>query len=392
VGDEQPPRSAVARFLDVPVNGRIKIPCEELPPQRRDGREFRVFQLRRTFLATRPGTLEFSTSNFEFSRLVQRARSLFESDQMEDFYAICPGFSIEVRAVPETNRPFEWTGAVGDLDATRRVDRRDVDAGDSIKLTVSWMGEGNLEFFEAPDIARLDEFRGFRVLGTESEFTGDERRVTYDLVPITGELSEIPPVPLWTFDPKIEDYRKVLSDSVEIRVRELDGVGLGAEEEGGVVLDIRDIKPHRSARRPIPRPGSFALLGAALAIPGLWLLARVVVRRRGDPNAPAARRRRAARRNLARELGRAGDASAQARALYAFLAARSGEADQAWIGRDAAQWSQERGVKLDAQAIAQLDKLTEQLDERAYAGSSASGGVDRAVILNTADALLKGGL
>ena len=33
---------------------------------------------------------------------------------------------------------------------------RDVDAGDSIKLSVEWSGDGNLDFFDPPDLARIE--------------------------------------------------------------------------------------------------------------------------------------------------------------------------------------------------------------------------------------------
>ena len=70
--------------------------------------------------------------------------------------------------------------------------------------------------------------------------------------------------------------------------------------------------------------------------PVLWLLARVLVRRRGDPAAPVERRRRAARRRLARELKRTASAGEQTRAVVRFLSARTRDADQAWLGRSLA--------------------------------------------------------
>ena len=58
------------------------------------------------------------------------------------------------------------------LEAARRVDRRDVDEGDPIALTVSWFGDANLEFFEPPDLSRLDAFvtrRGPRFIEINSD-------------------------------------------------------------------------------------------------------------------------------------------------------------------------------------------------------------------------------
>ncbi|MDG2144847.1 MAG: hypothetical protein P8N31_14950, partial [Planctomycetota bacterium] len=61
---------------------------------------------------------------------------------------------------------------------------------------------------------------------------------------------------------------------------------------------------------------------------------RVAVRRNCDPATPGNRRRRAAHRNLRRALRRSDSASARQQAFGAFLSARSGEGEGAWIGRD----------------------------------------------------------
>ena len=67
--------------------------------------------------------------------------------------------------LPEQGRPLDFSGAVGTFHASARADRTDVDVGDSIKLSVEWTGDGNLEFFAPPELDRLDAFAGFRVFG-----------------------------------------------------------------------------------------------------------------------------------------------------------------------------------------------------------------------------------
>ena len=79
-------------------------------------------------------------------------------------------------------RSLASSGAVGVLSVRASADTRDVVVGDSIKLTVDWTGDGNLEFFEAPDLGLFDAFRGFQVYGSAEEKSLDRRRVVYDLV------------------------------------------------------------------------------------------------------------------------------------------------------------------------------------------------------------------
>ena len=373
------------------LNGQSQISVEELPEVKRNGRVFRTFRLRESLIPSRSGTLDFPTSSLEFG-IVKRRQ--FPRDIYESYYAILPPFELTVATIPEEDRPFDWTGAVGLIEVGRRVDRRDVDVGESIKLAVSWTGKGNLEFFDAPDPARLDQFAGFRVLGTEDEFLGDERRVTYDLVPTSPEVDEIPPIPLWIFDPDTESFREIETKPIDIRVRALaEGGGLEVEEEpeGGLILDIRDLHPQPVRARALQGPGSGAIWGVFFGAPLLWLFGRTLVRRRGDPGSIESRRRRGARGRLVRELKGSASAREQSEALQRFLAARTGESDQAWLGRDAQRWSErEAGVGVEAPLLAELRGLVERLDHSAWAGDGTP--LQSSEIASLAGRLIKGGL
>ena len=389
-----PPRDLSTQEIRFGLNSRSQIQVEEVPAANREGTEHRAFRLRRRFLATRAGTLEFPESYLEFAELSGTSRL---GQTYDEYYVHLPALSVEVLAVPEEGRPFEWTGAVGEFFVDRRVDRRDVDVGDSIKLTVSWTGTSNLEFFEPPDLSRVEGFEGFRQLGLDDQFLGDERRVTYDLVPTSPELTEIPPVPLWIFDPAIEGWRKVESESVPIRVRALaKSSELEAEGEAREVRDIRDIDVHARSARALRRPGAGAVGGALVLVPVLWLLARTLVRRRGDPDAPAERRRRRARRRLARELASAKTPAEQSAALQTFLAGRTGEQDAAWLGRDAVEWARERAVDLEPELVEELAGTLEELDRHTWGVQGPSGqaaaAVPRERLLALADRLVRGGL
>lgn len=401
----RPSPSAGLRRVAIEVNRGDRVHVAELPKVKRDKRVFDRWQLRLRYTATRPGTLEFGTSYFEFQRPEANAprRSVFQSVKLERFYVPLAAFTVEVLPIPEKGRPFEWTGAVGTLEAEREVNRRDVDVGDSIKLRVVWRGLANLEFFDAPDLMRLDDFEGFRVLGTEDVFLTDERIVTYDLVPTSAELAEIPSVPLWIFDTDIEEYRKVETGPIPIRVRAIEGEEmLEAIGERGPVFDLEDIVLPSAAGTlgddSSRRIGGRTLFGAMASSLLAWLLLRTFIRKRlGDPDSAQARRRRAARRSLSRALGSAQDSAAQAAVVHRFLAARTREAQQAWVGRDAGAWadSLELPDRLRP-ALQSLDKLLRELDAHSYGvpSDSAGGGsaLQRERILSVIDELLRGGL
>jgi hypothetical protein len=349
-------------------------------------------RIRKRYLASRAGKLEFATSHLEFGQVENSIFNLGPSEK-HTYYKRVPPFTIDVLELPEQGRPLDFTGAVGALTANMNADRRDVEAGESIKVSVEWSGEGNLEFFDPPDPSRMDAFKGFRLYGTNDRKTSDRRVVTYDLAPISPEVQAIPPIPLVVFDPAKKAYVTVATDRIPIRVRPLKNASsLAAESsrpEPG--FDIKDIQPEASRAREVPAPGGGTTAGVLISIPILWLGLRTAVRRRGDPDAPVARARRAARRTLRRDLAVAKTASEQTRVLQRFLAARSGESPQAWVGRDPLVWTQASATpRLSADVAKSLRELLGRLDERAWARGDTA--VDAAEIDRTADAVIGGGL
>lgn len=371
------------------INDRHEASITELDQEERNGAPFRVFQLARRYLATRPGILEFDTATFQFSEVLRRS-TVFAVGRYKRYHAQSRPFQIEVLPIPEAGRPLEWTGAVGELTAQRRVDRRDVDEGGTISLTVSWFGRANTEFFDAPDLKRLAGFEDFRVLGVEDSHFSDERRVTYDLVPTTSNITEIPPVPLWVFSPARETFVRVVTDPVSVRVRSV-GDPEGVLPVAGDEWDLFDVHPDPTTGTGLAPLGAGRLGGTAISILGLWFAARTLIRRRrGDPDAPRARRRRAALRRLRSALRAARSASEQSVALARFLGDRTGEPVGAWLGRDVGEWNAASEWDLDRDLLERWSELCADLDASAW--SEADQPIDGSRMLNLAQALCAKGI
>jgi len=377
-----------APTVDLQVNNRMRVRAIDLGEMEVRDTPFRVLELRRSYVATRSGRLEFPQSWLEFGQV----RNRVFSQQKETYHVGVPAFSLEVRTLPEAGRPPEFSGGVGRFEVQADVNRRDLDLGESLKLTVDWTGEANLEFFELPNPGRLEAFDEFRVYGTTNErFYGDRRRVVYDMAPKDADVFEVPSLPLVVFDPESERYETVVTDPIPIRVRALEGTTeLDAEGEEGAGYAPRDIQTRPETAADGSELGTGVLVSGWLGLPLLWLVGRGLVRRRGDPDAPAARRRRAARRRLARDLRGARSAGEQASALYAFLAARSEEEPEAWEGRNVRAWLRERERELPEESLAELLAVEEELDRRRWAGDDAALEDSRLVALG--DALTRGGL
>ena len=394
-------------MVDFPIGpGRNRSAAmEDFGRRRRDGDEYRLFSFKRRFVGTRPGTIEFPRTVLQVNE--RRLRDRFGRTRVEPYYQVIPKFSIEVVPVPEEGRPVDWSGAIGDVEVDRDVRRRDIDAGDSLKFELSYSGEGNLEFFDPPDLSRVAGFDNFRVLGVEDQTQPYLRIIEYDLVPLSADVTEIPPVPLSVFDTESGTFNVIESDPVEIRVRAGEAgaedpfEGLEDVDEEVVPEALRDIaaRPRTDDERlPLgPAPGTTAMTLFASIIG--WVSLRRYVRRRGDPNSVVARRRRGALGRLKRDLGssRAStDPRLRALALERFLSARTNTEPEAWIGRS--EFDASDGFVASEELQEEFLSLRSELDRPVFAGDAhapdreGDGAADRSRILAFADRAIAEGL
>ncbi|MBC8451507.1 MAG: BatD family protein [Planctomycetes bacterium] len=369
------------RQVTISLNGEGQIEVDSLGRQTLAGRDLVVYRLKRSYLATTAGAIAFPVSHLEFGRV--SGGSIFDRPRaIETYYKSAAARSVTVAALPEAGRPIEFGGAVGQITAWAEADRREVELGDSIKLTVTWSGDGNLEFFDLPDLDLAPGFKGLRLFGvTEKVKTRNARVSVFDLAPVEPGIEEIPPVPLVVFDPVLGRYLTVETLPIPIRVHALEGQG-GLEELGALVPrdDIRDLittgfrgtaaTPEAGAR--FARPGQALFAAGGLLFLG-FLFLRPRLRAGLDPAAPRERRRRRAKRRFGRDLRRAHDPSARYAALCEFLAARTRTEANAWYGQRSDLVGPE---SLAATLAARLDRALEALEQTAWSPprGDASGG------------------
>jgi hypothetical protein len=365
--------------VQIVLNDREMVEVERLDNRKLRGREFVQLRLTRSFTPTREGRIELPASHFEFGRTVA-SQDFFRTrrEKGETYFARAGDVTIDVVPLPEEGRPLDFSGAIGNLAVRADATPRDVDAGESIKFKVEWTGSGNLEFFTAPDPARNEAFREFRVYGKNEERSVDRRTVTYDLAPVSSSVREIPPLSLSVFDPVANRYSVVATEPIPVRVRALEGaVGLesadGAERFRSDILDLARASEVSPAPTPLGAPWVLAILAS---IPAAWLVLRTAVRRSGDPAAPAARARRRARKELVRGLARASDARAQLDLLHRFVADRTARTPESWVG-----------VRVGA---ARLDQVIRELERETWGAKNAAFPRER--VLAAVDEALGGGL
>ena len=319
----------------------------------RDGEPWQQYSFDRAFLPTRLGRLKLPAPMLRFRVLSGRVRTDRFGRPLgqgaENYFVYGEPIELEVLPIPEEGRPTPYFGAVGRFTFTADLDRPQVRVGESVKLTLTVRGRGNFEFLRLPE---LDELEGFHKLGA-NEAQRDATRVvvTYDLTPLSPEVSGIPSIGWNYFDttPGVEDFVEVVTSPLPLDVQPLaNGEALapvlGADVRAVTpgVDDIFDLPPldgPPALRRELP---SWV---AGIAALGPWLMALGLLRWRRARRLAAAdvagQRARGARRAFEQALQRGEHALD---ALAAYLGDRLDVAAPAVISSELASMLIDRGL------------------------------------------------
>ncbi len=117
---------------------------------------------------------------------------------------------VRVRALPEEGRKPGFTGAIGKFELGQPVlSAGEAIVGDPINLTVTIIGEGNLEAIGAPAIEPNDMWQSFTpTMSVDRDvFSGrGAKTITYTLIPRRVDTRAVPPIPFSYFDPERKQY------------------------------------------------------------------------------------------------------------------------------------------------------------------------------------------
>ncbi|MFM1872345.1 MAG: hypothetical protein RL398_1767 [Planctomycetota bacterium] len=329
----------------------------------RGAAEWRRFVVERAFLPTRLGKVELSAPMLRTHVVLREGqRDLFggaRGRQTDNLYSYGKPIELEVLPIPEQGRPDPYFGAVGRFTLEAAADRTDLKVGESVQLTLTVRGTGNLEFLAFPELADLP---GFHRLGRKDDArTAERAAVTYDLTPLSADVTSIPAIAWNYFDttPGVEKFVAVSTAPIPLRVSPLPaGESLQPLPESAPqpvqpgVDDIYDL-PDLSGPSVAPQPVPAWLAWLAVALPMVIVVAALRGRswldsRRRDA---AGARVRAAARNFERSVAAGREPS---EALAEYLADRLDVPTAAVISPDLADRLRSAGMPdPEAKAAAQ---------------------------------------
>lgn len=117
---------------------------------------------------------------------------------------------VRVRALPTEGRKPGFTGAIGKFTLGQpTLSAAEAIVGDPITLSVTLMGEGNLEAIGAPVLEGGEAWQSFTpTMAVERDvFTGrGTKTITYTLIPRTTDTRAVPTIPFSYFDPERKEF------------------------------------------------------------------------------------------------------------------------------------------------------------------------------------------
>ncbi|GAB1405722.1 BatD family protein [Lentimicrobium sp.] len=161
--------------------------------------------------------------------------------------------SINVKPLPETSRPGNFSGAVGDFKVEASVDRTEMKTNDAASLKFTISGKGNLKLVEKPAIDFPPDFEVYdpritdNIQSTAAGISGS-RTFEFLMIPRNPGDFTIKPIQFSWFDSNTGTYRSISTEAFKIKVEKGSGEGeyissaTNKEDIKYIGSDIRFIK------------------------------------------------------------------------------------------------------------------------------------------------------
>lgn len=133
--------------------------------------------------------------------------------------------TINVKPLPEHEKPADFKGAVGDFDFKLTTSKSQLNATESLQAKIEVLGKGNLKLFELPKLttpSSLEVYEPEHKENVRTNLNGMQGRIsdTYTIVPQYRGKYPIPSISFSYFDLNTETYKRITTDEIVIDVLE----------------------------------------------------------------------------------------------------------------------------------------------------------------------------
>ena len=135
-----------------------------------------------------------------------------------------PSVTIHVDALPQEDKPKNFSGGVGHFTMTPSISATDVSANDPITLRLDISGSGNMKLIKTPEVKWPEGFEAYdpkvsnSYQTTESGMSGT-KSIEYLAIPREPGDYTLPPVSLTYYDSEAGSYKTITTPEYAIHVR-----------------------------------------------------------------------------------------------------------------------------------------------------------------------------
>jgi hypothetical protein len=206
--------------------------------------------------------------------------------------------TIDVKPLPETGKPSDFKGAVGNFSLNVSTSKNQLNATESLQATIEVSGKGNLKLFELPKLtapSSLEVYEPEHKENVRTNLAGMQGSIsdTYTIVPQYKGKYPIPLISFSYFDLATETYKRISSDEIIIDVLEGPTAALNAANESSSATTKQTVKPNTNAFAFIKTSSDWTamrgksffksnLFWGLFLIPFLFIPLAIFIRRRKD--------------------------------------------------------------------------------------------------------------
>ncbi|MFT6845946.1 MAG: hypothetical protein ACJAUV_002146 [Flavobacteriales bacterium] len=230
-----------------------------------NGRQFRVITIKKAAVfPQKSGVLDITPMKIDLT-VQQRARSrsmfddFFGSYKNIPYTAVSNKMKLTINALPQTGKPSNFKGIVGEYSLNANIDKTTLQANESATLKITIYGKGNVKKLPAPSLSLPSDIEVYdpkikQSISKGSSVLSGSKTYDYLLIPRREGVYIIPSQEYIAFNPRLEKYERLKTPEYQLKVGESDekytintpGAGISKEDLELLGEDIRFIKTKTS--------------------------------------------------------------------------------------------------------------------------------------------------
>ncbi len=152
--------------------------------------------------------------------------------------------TLNVKPLPTSNKPANYSGAVGDFRMNSVCDKTELKANEALNLKFTISGKGNVELANLPEINFPSDFEVYdpkisKNISISQNGVSGKKTFEYLIIPRNQGDFKIPPVKFSYYNLKKKKYETLSSPEYSIHVAKGDGSAANASFTGADHLDVK---------------------------------------------------------------------------------------------------------------------------------------------------------